>query len=74
MVCALCSKEITGKFGDLCPACEARQAAQREPAQAPTPDDGTTRPVPPERQHRPLPCGDTGRLRELRSFIEELHW
>jgi len=74
MVCISCGRNKVNKLNDLCPVCAARVAAGRKPAPVAAGDDGTTRPVPKEREHRPLPGGDTGRLKELRRFIEELHW
>lgn len=65
MICPACGKETNGKFGDLCPLCEKRQASRRKRKDDKTPFIHT---------HRPLPGGDTGRLREVLKFFAEIGW
>ena len=72
MICQSCRQREVKHFNDLCPICEANTAAQRKPATAtemPGVEGGTTRVMPRERQHQPLPGGDTGRLRDLLKFF-----
>ena len=63
MRCPSCGQENGGKFGDLCPLCEERRASGHKPAVS---NDSKI--------HRPLPGGDTGRLREVLKFFAEIGW
>lgn len=67
--CPSCGNPTATAFGQPCTDCEARTAAGRATEAGAEADDGTTQPDLPPEQHRPLPCGDTGRLWNLLGFF-----
>jgi len=67
MLCPCCGKPNGGKFNQLCSRCEAWIATRHQPDVAPD-TGGTTR------QILNIVAHATGRLREIRRFVGNLHW
>lgn len=68
MLCPSCGKENGGKFGDLCPGCEAWIKTRHQP-DPPVEAEGE-----PTRVILSFVAYSTNRLREARKFFDSLHW
>ena len=68
MLCPSCDKENGGRFGDLCPACEAWIATRQQPDREPEDTGGATGKV------LAFVAHSTRRLREARRFFASVHW
>lgn len=68
MLCPSCGKENGGRFGDLCPACEAWMRTRRLPDVEPKEDSSGAGVI------LGLVARNTHRLREALKFFAGVHW
>ena len=68
MLCPSCGKENGGRFGELCPACEAWIATRRQPDPPVKAEEDSTSVI------LSFVASSTHRLRKAWQFFDSLHW
>jgi len=68
MLCPSCGKKTSGRFGELCPACEAWIKTRHLPDVGVEPENGPTRVI------LGFMARNTQRLRQAWKFFDGLRW